>query len=331
MKLYGILCIAVAIVMLLAPMAAIPLGEKTKTDETETVPQAEETSDSEATFSQSDDSTISVFLTSENSVETMDMLDYIIGAVSAEMPASYNEEALKAQALAAVTYARYSKINGSDENIGNADISDDSNLHQGYLSESDMKEKWGEAYDSYYNKIKDAASEVIAKTITFDGQPIMAAYHAISSGKTESAENMWGKDVPYLVSTDSEWDKDSTRYSSEVIFSAEELKDLLKNTENTSFSADKSDWVKIKSTSPSGTVLEIELCGAEMTGMQARNILGLRSPVFDVSYDSGEFVFSVSGYGHGVGMSQNGANCMAQNGCSYKEIIAHYYPGTEII
>lgn len=328
MKLYGVLCISVAIIMLLAPMAAIPLGEKTKTDETEIQSSAEVSSDSAAS-SKTDDGTISVFLTSENSVEEIEMLDYIIGAVSAEMPASYHEEALKAQALAAVTYARYSKLSPAQDANG-ADISDDSSVHQGYLTKEQMQEKWGEAYEAYYEKIKNAVSEVIDKTITYDGEPIMAAYHAISSGKTESAENIWGKKIDYLTGTDSEWDTESTRYSSEVIFSAEELKDLLGSTENTDFSADESEWVKIKSTSDAGTVLEIELCGAVMTGMQARNLLGLRSPVFDTEFEDGEYVFSVSGYGHGVGMSQNGANCMAQAGSSYEEIIAHYYSGTQI-
>lgn len=237
----------------------------------------------------------------------------------------------KPRGLAAVTYAEYSKKNGTDENIGGADISDDSSVHQGYLTKAQMQEKWGEAYEAYYEKIKNAVSEVIDKVITFENEPIMAAYHAISSGKTESAENMWGKKIDYLVSVDSEWDKDSTRFSSEVIFSAEEMKDLLSNIENADFAAAKSDWVKIKSTSEAGTVLKIELCGAEMTGMQARNLLGLRSPVFDVQFEDGEYIFSVSGYGHGVGMSQNGANCMAQNGYTYEEIIAHYYPGTQIV
>lgn len=329
MKMYGVLCVIVAVIMLLAPMAAISFEKESAENTTETQSVAEETVKTANVESEKDD-TISVFMTADNETEVMDMRDYIIGAVSAEVPASYDEEAIKAQALAAVTFAEYRKLNGGDEEIGGADISDDSSIHQGYMTKEEMQEKWGDAFDTYYEKVSDAVDEVLDKIITYDGEPIMAAYHAISSGKTESAKNMWGEDIRYLRTVDSEWDKDSARYSSEVIYSVGELKELLKNIENADFSSDETDWIKIKSTSDAGTVLEAEVCGTEMTGMELRNLLSLRSPVFEVEYEDGDFVFTVSGYGHGVGMSQNGANCMAQDGSTYEEIIAHYYPGTVI-
>lgn len=329
MKKYGVLCIVVAIIMLLAPMAAISFEKEPAEKESETQSVAVETVKTDNSESKKED-TISVFMTADNEAQVMDMRDYIIGAVSAEVPASYDEEAIKAQALAAVTFAEYRKKNGGDEKIGGADISDDSSVHQGYVTKSEMQEKWGDAFDTYYKKVSDAVDEVLDKVITYEGEPIMAAYHAISSGKTESAKNIWGDDIAYLSTVDSKWDKDSTRYSSEVIYSAEELKELLKNIENADFDSDETDWIKIKSTSDAGTVLESEVCGAEMTGMELRTLLSLRSPVFDVEYSDGEFIFTVSGYGHGVGMSQNGANSMARDGYTYEEIIAHYYPGTEI-
>lgn len=329
MKLYGVLCVIVAVIMLLTPMAAISFGEPTseKTPETQFVDDETVKTDSDEIEKED---TISVFMTSDNKAEVMDMRDYIIGAVSAEVPASYDDDAIKAQALAAVTFAEYRKQNGGEEDIDGADISDDSSRHQGYMSKEEMQEKWGEAFDTYYEKVSDAVDDVLGKVITYDGEPIMAAYHAISSGKTESAENMWGKNIAYLRSVDSEWDKDSTRYSSEVIITSGELKDLLEDVEKADFSGDESDWIKIKNTSESGTVLEAEICGVRMTGMEIRNLLSLRSPTFEVEYNDGDFIFSVCGYGHGVGMSQNGANCMAQDGKTYEEIIAHYYPGTVI-
>lgn len=329
MKMYGVLCVIVAVIMLLAPMAAITFEKEPAENETEVQSVPEETVKTDKTETVKDD-TISVFMTADNETEVMDMRDYIIGAVSAEVPASYDKEAIKAQALAAVTFAEYRKQNGSDEEIGGADISDDSSIHQGYMAKEEMQEKWGDAFDTYYEKVADAVDEVLDKIITYDGEPIMAAYHAISSGKTESAKNMWGEDIRYLRTVDSEWDKDSARYSSEVIYSVGELQEMLKNIENADFSGDETDWIKIKSTSDAGTVLEAEVCGTEMTGMEIRNLLSLRSPVFEVEYEDGDFVFAVSGYGHGVGMSQNGANCMAQDGYTYEEIIAHYYPGTVI-
>ena len=330
MKLYGILFVVVGIVMLLAPIAAIPFETGNEKNETEIQTAVQETVKTDAEEKENAEDTISVFMTADNETEVMDMRDYIIGSVSAEVPASYNEEAIKAQALAAVTFAEYRKKNAGEENISGADISDDSSKHQGYMSKAEMQEKWGDAFDIYYEKIADCVDEVLGKVITYDGEPIMAAYHAISSGKTESAKNMWGKDIEYLRSSDSSWDKDSTRYSSEVVLTAQELAKKVSSIENSDFSEDEENWIKIKSVSDSGTVLEAEICGVKMTGMEIRNLLSLRSPSFDVEYNDGEFVFSVSGYGHGVGMSQNGANCMAQNGKTYEEIIAHYYPGTII-
>ena len=330
MKLYGILFVVVGIVMLLAPIAAIPFETGNEKNETEIQTEVQETLKTDAEEKENAEDTISVFMTADNETEVMDMRDYIIGSVSAEVPASYNEEAIKAQALAAVTFAEYRKKNAGEENINGADISDDSSKHQGYMSKAEMQEKWGDAFDVYYEKIADCVDEVLGKVITYDGEPIMAAYHAISSGKTESAKNMWGKDIEYLRSADSSWDKDSTRYSSEVVLTAQELAKKVSSIENSDFSEDEENWIKIKSVSDSGTVLEAEICGVKMTGMEIRNLLSLRSPSFDVEYNDGEFVFSVSGYGHGVGMSQNGANCMAQNGKTYEEIIAHYYPGTII-
>lgn len=326
MKLYGVLCVVVAIIMLLAPLASISFEKEPTENVTESSSAAEKT---EKTDNPSDD-TISVFMTADSETEVMDMRDYIIGAVSAEVPASYHKEAIKAQALAAVTFAEYRKKNGSNENIGGADISDDSSVHQGYMTKAQMQEKWGDAFDTYYQKISDAVDEVLDKIIIYDGEPIMAAYHAISSGKTESAANVWGEDVAYLQTVDSRWDKDSSRYSSEVIYSASELRKLLENVSGADFRSDESDWIKIKSTSDAGTVLEAEVCGVEMTGMEMRKLLSLRSPVFETEYTDGEFVFTVSGYGHGVGMSQNGADSMAQEGYTYDEIIAHYYPGAVI-
>lgn len=320
MKIYGILCIATAIIMLLCPLAAIPSGPEENTAEEQTG------EDTAKEASKTDSDTISVFMSAEEKTEEMDMRDYIIGTVAAEMPASYESEALKAQALAAVTFAQYQKTAGSSEELDGADISDDSSTHQGYMSVSQMQEKWGDAYETYYNKIAEAVDAVIDKVITYDGEPIMAAYHAISTGKTESAENMWGKAIPYLVSADSEGDKYSSRYSSTVTVSEEEMKEALKDKKN----ADLDSGIKINSTSDSGTVMSITVCGIEMTGAEVRTLFSLRSPSFTVESEDGEYTFCVKGYGHGVGMSQYGADWYAKQGYTYEEIIAHYYPGTSI-
>ena len=318
MKIYGILCITVAVILLAAPLASISFVGKDSQGEAytgETVTSEEESED-----------TVSVFMSADEKTEKMDMRDYIIGTVAAEMPASYELEALKAQALAAVTYTEYLKLQNKGEMPDGAVISDDSSTHQGYMTKEQMQEKWGDAYDTYYNRIADAVDAVIGEVITYENQPVMAAYHAISTGKTESAENMWGGEVAYLVSVESEWDKYSSRFSSEVSVSVSELKEIMKNNGYKC----KGDEVKINSVTESDTVSSVTVFGNEMTGMELRNLLSMRSPSFTVKKENDTYTFLVKGYGHGVGMSQYGADCMAEQGYSYREIISHYYPGTEI-
>ncbi len=325
MKLYGILCIIIAVIMLLTPLSAVSFGEnKAKTEKSTEL--SELITEIETEESSKDKDTISVFMTSKNKTEEMEMRDYIIGAVAAEMPAAYEEEALKAQALAAVTYAQYMKVNGNGEDLNGADISDSSDTCQGYITKAQMQEKWGDAYTKYYQKIADAVDAVIDKVITYDGEPIMATYHAISFGYTESAENIWGKDIPYLVSVESKGDTDSTRYISTVTITDDDLKGL---TGNENITGDGSD-IKINSTSDTGAVLSVTVCGEDMSGMKARELLSLRSPCFTVGYEDGEYTITVNGYGHGVGMSQFGADYYAKQGMTYDEIIKHYYQGVEI-
>ena len=167
---------------------------------------------------------------------------------------------------------------------------------------------------------------VIDKVITYNGEPIMAAYHAISFGTTESAENAWGVKIPYLVSVKSEGDKDSTRYLSTVTVSDDELKQL----KGASAFIGNGEDIKINSTSDAGTVLDAVVCGESMNGEKMRELFALRSSCFSVEYEDGEYTFTVKGYGHGVGLSQYGADWYAKQGMTYDEIIKHYYSGAEI-
>ena len=328
MKQYAVLCLIVAIIMLVTPTVTLISGKiyetggENITEEDSAVYSDNDNKHEKTTY---DDNTVSVFMSEDGKTENIPLREYIIGVVAAEMPASYETEALKAQALVAVTYTRYVREKGDKKN--DADITDDSSTHQGYMTDEQMQEKWGDAYESYRERIETAVDDVLDKVIVHDGKPIMAAYHAISSGRTESALNLWGKDIPYLQSTDSEWDKNSARYTSSVSLTAEELTDLCKKKKT-----DNADGglIEITSVSESGTVLEVILCGEKMSGTQLRELLSLRSPVFNAEYSDGEYIFTVSGYGHGVGMSQNGANVMAKNGSTYDEIIKHYYKDVEI-
>ena len=325
MKQYAVLCLITAIILLVTPTVTLITGKIYKTE------AENSTEDFSAVFSDNiepetspDSNTVSVFMTENGKTEDIPLREYIIGVVAAEMPASYEEEALKAQALVAVTYTRYIKENGTKKN--DADITDDSNTHQGYMTDDRMREKWGAAYESYRSRIENAVDEVLSKVITYDRKPIMAAYHAISAGKTESAKTIWGKEVPYLQSVDSAWDKNSARYTSTVTLTADELRNICKNTTDD----EDDELVEITSVSDAGTVLDATICSKKMTGAEVRELLSLRSCVFSADYKNNEYVFTVSGYGHGAGMSQNGANAMAKNGKTCEEIIKHYYTGVEI-
>ena len=330
MKQYTVLCLIVAIILFISPFIALISSqpEKEQAPENETNENISVTHRETANNSEDDENTITVFMTESSEIMKMEMKDYIIGVVAAEVPASYETEAIKAQAIVAMTYAQYRKKH-PDKSIS-ADISDDSSKHQGYMSDDDMKEKWGDAYESYRTKIEDAVDSVTGSVILYENEPIMAAYHAISGGKTESAENIWGEDIPYLQSVDSEWDIYSSRYTSEVRLTADEVKKIMKTSEKADFDSPEEEWIEIKKTTDNGTVLEAMICGIDLTGIETRELFALRSPVFDATYEDGEFIFTVSGYGHGVGMSQNGANCMAKEGKTAEEIIKHYYKGVTI-
>lgn len=330
MKQYTVLCLIVAIILFISPFIALISSqpEKEQAPENETNENISVTHRETANNSEDDKNTITVFMTESSEIMKMEMKDYIIGVVAAEVPASYETEAIKAQAIVAMTYAQYRKKH-PDKSIS-ADISDDSSKHQGYMSDDDMKEKWGDAYESYRTKIEDAVDSVTGSVILYENEPIMAAYHAISGGKTESAENIWGEDIPYLQSVDSEWDIYSSRYTSEVRLTADEVKKIMKTSEKVDFDSPEEEWIEIKKTTDNGTVLEAMICGIDLTGIETRELFALRSPVFDATYEDGEFIFTVSGYGHGVGMSQNGANCMAKEGKTAEEIIKHYYKGVTI-
>lgn len=330
MKQYTVLCLIVAIILFISPFIALISSqpEKEQAPENETNENISVTHRETANNSEDDKNTITVFMTESSEIMKMEMKDYIIGVVAAEVPASYETEAIKAQAIVAMTYAQYRKKH-PDKSIS-ADISDDSSKHQGYMSDDDMKEKWGDAYESYRTKIEDAVDSVTGSVILYENEPIMAAYHAISGGKTESAENIWGEDIPYLQSVESEWDIYSSRYTSEVRLTADEVKKIMKTSEKADFDSPEEEWIEIKKTTDNGTVLEAIICGIDLTGIETRELFALRSPVFDVTYEDGEFIFTVSGYGHGVGMSQNGANCMAKEGKTAEEIIKHYYKGVTI-
>ncbi|MGN0606450.1 MAG: stage II sporulation protein D [Oscillospiraceae bacterium] len=278
--------------------------------------------------------TFLVLNTQSGEISEMSDRDYVIGAVCAEMPASFNIEALKAQAVAAHTYAvrqREIELASPTPELMGAYISDDASKYQGFISKEQAEEYFGDNFDEYYTKISNAVDSVINEILVYEDKPIVAAFHSMSSGRTESAENIFGMDISYLSPTDSNYDKQSPQYTHEYTFTTDEISERLKDAyPDITLPEDKSKWLDIKKRTASDTVISLNAGDINISGTDLRNILSLRSAAFDISYDNGIYTITTKGYGHGVGMSQYGADAMAEQGFSYDEILMHYYKGAEI-
>lgn len=260
----------------------------------------------------------------DEEIQEYSITDYIFGVVAAEMPALYEEEALKAQTVAAYTFACYKKETaGSDY-----DITADPKTAQCFITREEAVERWGEKAKEYEQKIDKCISEVIGQLLTYNNEPIFAAFHAISSGTTNNCVDVWGSDLPYLKSVDSAGDCLSDGYLSEVSFTTDEIAEKLKSI--TTASGEPKDYFTDVKTTDNGYVKQINYCGESISGSKICELLGLRSTNYQIKFEDNTFIFNVKGYGHGVGMSQNGANYMAQQGSTYEEILLHYYQGAEL-
>ncbi|MGN1403380.1 MAG: stage II sporulation protein D [Ruminococcus sp.] len=267
-------------------------------------------------------------------VEEISVREYLIGAVCAEMPATFEPEALKAQAVAAHTYAERQhllELNDPTPALYGADFSNDSSQYQAYFTENQAKQYYGENFESCYSKISDAVDEVLPYLLEYEGTPIIAAFCSMSSGTTESAETVWGSRVDYLVSVESSADTTAPRYLETKEMETDEFREIVSAAlPDAVWDDDPAKWIQLGDTSEAGTVLTVTVGGQELTGQEFRELLELRSAAFTVEYADGKLTFTTRGYGHGVGMSQYGANAMAKDGAGWQEILAHYYPGTEI-
>lgn len=257
--------------------------------------------------------------------------DYVAGAIAAEMPAGYEQDALIAQGVAAYTNAHYlAALHRADPpaELKGADFAADPQKRLGYVTDAAMKAMWGDHYELYRKKVTAAAETAMQSILTYEGQPIVAAYFAITAGKTtEDAGNVWEGSLPYLTPVDSSWDQNAPGYRSTVTLTAADLRKKLTGA-SVLVGPKPEEWLKIITRSEAGYVTAVQAGDRVLTGQQLRHLLGLRSAAFTVDYKSGLFTFEVLGYGHGVGLSQYGAQYMAQHGSDWREILSHYYPGT---
>ncbi len=254
--------------------------------------------------------------------------DYIVGVVCAEMPAGFEPEALKAQAVAARTYA-LRKISSDAKHENGADICTDFTHCQAFVLEDEARNNWGDKFDKYYSKIKAAVYSTAGQCLTYDDSYAMTVFHACSNGVTEKASEVWSSDVPYLQSVKSAGDTLKRDYITTNEFSYDDFISILENHLKKPVNKDENPIGDTELTS-GNNVSVICLFGNNIKGTDIRKIFGLKSTAFELEYKDGKFVFSVSGNGHGVGMSQYGAQGMAQKGSTYKEILSHYYPGTAL-
>lgn len=274
--------------------------------------------------------TITLLHKKTGETEQVNIDEYLCNVVSAEMPADYETEALKAQTIVARTYTIYKILNKKHEN---ADICDDSSCCQAWISKENRLARWEEnKRESNWQKICECVDSTKGKIITYDNKPINAFFHSNSGGITEVPVNVWGgTGYPYLQSVETSGEDTYTQYSSEVTFTQEELLNKLKEKyDDISIDFSNNDDIKILEYTESTRVKTIKLGNHEISGVEARTLFGLRSTNFEIIKEDNKIKFSVKGYGHGVGMSQTGADSMAKQGSNADEIIKHFYTGVEI-
>lgn len=268
---------------------------------------------------------VSVFRAAKEQVEKIPLEDYVVGVVSSEMPADFEKEALKAQALTARTYIVKQLISEKKIDLPQDANVADTELFQVYKSPEELQKSWGSDYNWKIEKVREAVQDTKGQILTYEGQPIDATFFSTSNGYTENSEEIWANPVPYLKSVQSPWDKQSPKFTGQKVFSIKDFESKL--------------GVKLSNKKTIGEVTErttgkrvgkVEINGKTVTGKEIREKLGLMSTDFTWEIKGDNVVINTKGYGHGVGMSQYGANGMAQEGKKYSEIVQYYYQGVEI-
>ena len=262
--------------------------------------------------------TVRVLRNKTNEIETIELEEYLIGVLAGEMPVSYEIEALKSQAVAARTYTLRKKEINKDNNYDVVDTTND----QVYLDEEYLKQTWGESYDNYIKKIKQAVKETSGEYLTYDGKIIKAFFFSTSSGTTENCIDVFGENLPYLQSVSSTWDENSPSYIDTKSFTKQELYEKLElpYKEEINIEIERNSTNSIKT---------ITINNKKILGTEFRKKLNLKSTNLEIKEEDNNIIITSKGFGHGVGMSQYGAEQMALQGYKYDEILKYYYQGTE--
>ena len=270
--------------------------------------------------------TVELYRHAAETFETVELRDYLWGVLAGEMPASYPAEALKAQVVASYSYLLHRMDTVASHpatDFGHdGDICDDPAHCKAYLTPAEAAARWGEDWlEASAAPLSEAVESVLGEALLYESKPANAVFHSISGGCTETAADVWGADIAYLQSVDSHWDAEAEGFASEVRLTAEEFQATLGQTDCA---------LGAITLTKGGSVATAVIGDRSYTGRELRTLFGLRSTRFTLKEEDDGYCFTVSGYGHQVGMSQYGASVLAQSGYSYREILAYYYPGTAL-
>lgn len=273
------------------------------------------------------DNMIAVYIQDEERVIQINEEEYLVGVVAAEMPASYQEEALKAQAVAARTYLERKKSASGCNRHAQADICTSSGHCQAYRDEKNRRQWWGKKFDYYEQKIRNAVQETKGEVLLYEGKLINAMYHSSSYGSTEDCVSVYGNQMDYLVSVPTPENKENVTVEVKINRSVLVKKLLAQLPDSGISETNLNKALKLNGVTPSGRVDSVTVGNCEISASRFRGIVGLRSTDFSMRIQNEEVIFIANGHGHGLGMSQAGANILAKQGMNYYEILLHYYKG----
>lgn len=279
---------------------------------------------------------ISVYNAAEDRLFEMEFEEYLVGVLAGEMPPTYHIEALKAQAVAARSYilskaADYFGGNRPEEHHG-AMVCTNYAHCKAWQDISQVKKGWNERYaEDYEAKIRKAVEATSGEYMIYDNKVVKAYFYAISGGRTENVEDVWGTALPYLRSVHSRGDIGADGFESMSTYPKDLFVQKLKSAKDGVEISTLADCIGEISRSQGGSVLDIQIGGVAFKGKEIRDIFDLRSANFEIFFEGDKVTFRVKGYGHGVGMSQNGANAMAEEGKTYTQILKHYYSGVSMV
>jgi stage II sporulation protein D len=272
---------------------------------------------------------IAVYRTALETIEQVPLESYIQGVVASEMPAEFELEALKAQALAARTYIVRRLIAKDYSDSPEGSFVTDTQMHQVYQNEEELRERWGLEYERKISRINQAVNGTVGQVLTYEGRPINATFFSTSNGYTENSEDYWTATIPYLRSVASPWDELSPRFKDQIIISLEEFQKKL-GVQMALPVSTNGTFSHILSMTSGNRVKEVKVGDHVFTGKEVREKLGLSSSHFNFEFNKGQVIVNTLGWGHGVGMSQWGANGMAQEGYTAEEIVKYYYKNIKV-